>query len=135
MNENKKEVEAAQKALEADNSAASWKKVTKKYSPTTAAHGGLQKEISEEFLTEPLKKDIFASATGELIGPVKQEKNYLLLEVVTLHPEKVQPFSEVKATITTQLAEETETEILHRMGRRGLPAEVEPRAPTAPPAS
>jgi parvulin-like peptidyl-prolyl isomerase len=106
VNENKKEVEEAQKALEADNSAASWKKVTKKYSPTTAANGGLQKEIAEEFLTEPLKKDIFGAATGELVGPVKQEKNYLLLEVVTLHPEKTQPFAEVKTTINTQLTEE-----------------------------
>lgn len=103
VNENKKEVEAALKALEADNSEASWKKVTKKYSPTTATNGGLQKEIAEEFLTEPLKKDIFKSATGELIGPVKQEKNYLLLEVVKLHPEKVQPLSEVESTIKTTL--------------------------------
>jgi parvulin-like peptidyl-prolyl isomerase len=99
VNEDKKEIEAAQKALEADNSEASWKKVTKKYSPTTEANAGLQKEIAEEFLTEPLKKDIFKSATGELIGPVKQEKNYLLLEVVKLHPEKVQTFAEVKSTI------------------------------------
>lgn len=106
VNENKKEVEAAQKALEADNSEASWKKVTKKYSPTTEANGGLQKEISEEFLTEPLKKDIFTAATGELIGPVKQEKNYLLLEVVKLHPEKVQPFAEVKTTINSTLTQE-----------------------------
>jgi parvulin-like peptidyl-prolyl isomerase len=108
VNENKKEVEAAQKALEADNSEASWKKVTKKYSPTTAAQGGLQKEIAEEFLTEPLKKDIFKSATGELIGPVKQEKNYLLLEVVKLHPEKVQTFAEVKTTIEGTLKGEKE---------------------------
>ncbi|HVX31808.1 MAG TPA: peptidyl-prolyl cis-trans isomerase [Solirubrobacterales bacterium] len=108
VNENKKEVEAAQKALEADNSEASWKKVTKKYSPTTAAQAGLQKEISEEFLTEPLKKDIFGAATGELIGPVKQEKNYLLLEVVTLHPEKVQTFDEVKTTIEGTLKAQKE---------------------------
>jgi parvulin-like peptidyl-prolyl isomerase len=108
VNENKKEVEAAQKALGADNSEASWKKVTKKYSPTTAAQGGLQKEIAEEFLTEPLKKDIFKSATGELIGPVKQEKNYLLLEVVKLHPEKVQSFAEVKTTIEGTLKAEKE---------------------------
>jgi parvulin-like peptidyl-prolyl isomerase len=106
VSENKKEVEAAQKALEADNSEASWKKVTKKYSPTTATNGGLQKEIAEEFLTEPLKKDIFKSATGELIGPVKQEKNYLLLEVVKLHPEKTQPFAEVKSTISTTLTQQ-----------------------------
>lgn len=108
VNENKKEIEAAKKALEADNSEASWKKVTKKYSPTTASQGGLQKEISEEFLTEPLKKDIFKSATGELIGPVKQEKNYLLLEVVTLHTEKVQSFEEVKTTIESTLKQQGE---------------------------
>jgi len=108
VNENKKEIEAAKKALEADNSEAGWKKVTKKYSPTTASQGGLQKEISEEFLTEPLKKDIFKSATGELIGPVKQEKNYLLLEVVTLHSEKVQTFDEVKTTIESTLKQQGE---------------------------
>ena len=108
VNENKKEVEAAQKALEADNSAKSWEAVTKKYSPTTEANGGLQKEISEEFLTEPLKKDIFTAKVGELVGPVKQEKNYLLLEVVKLHKEEVQPFSEVKSTIATQLNQEEE---------------------------
>jgi parvulin-like peptidyl-prolyl isomerase len=108
VNENKKEIEAAKKALEADNSEASWKKVTKKYSPTTATNAGLQKEISEEFLQEPLKKDIFKSATGELIGPVKQEKSYLLLEVVKLHPEKVQTFAETKATIEQTLGGERE---------------------------
>jgi parvulin-like peptidyl-prolyl isomerase len=108
VNENKKEVEAAKKALEADNSEASWKKVTKKYSPTTESNAGLQKEISEEFLTEPLKKDIFDAEVGELIGPVKQEKNYLLLEVVKTHPKSVQPFSEVKTTIQTQLTQEAE---------------------------
>lgn len=108
VNENKKEVEAAQKALEADNSEASWKKVTKKYSPTTATNAGLQKEITEEFLTEPLKKDIFGAATGELIGPVKQEKSYLLLEVVKLHPETVEPFTKVKSTITSTLTTQAE---------------------------
>jgi parvulin-like peptidyl-prolyl isomerase len=108
VNENKKEVESAQQALEADNSEASWKKVTKKYSPTTEANAGLQKEISEEFLTEPLKKDIFTAKVGELIGPVKQEKNYLLLEVVKTHPQSVQPFAEVKTTISTQLTQEAE---------------------------
>jgi parvulin-like peptidyl-prolyl isomerase len=108
VNENKKEVEEAQKALEADNSAASWKKVTKKYSPTTAAQGGLQKEISEEFLQEPLKKDIFGAETGELIGPVKQAKSYLLLEVVKETPKKVQSFAEAKATIEQTLAGEKE---------------------------
>ena len=46
VNENKKEVEEAQKALEADNSEASWKKVTKKYSPTTADAGRASRKKS-----------------------------------------------------------------------------------------
>jgi parvulin-like peptidyl-prolyl isomerase len=110
VNENKKEVEAAQKALEADHSAKSWGKVAEKYSPTTATNGGLQKEISEEVLTEPLKKDIFGSKTGELVGPVKQEKNYLLLEVVKEHKEKVQTFAEVKTQIASTLGEKRQQE-------------------------
>ncbi|MFT3863859.1 MAG: SurA N-terminal domain-containing protein [Solirubrobacterales bacterium] len=108
VNENKKEVEAAQKALEADNSEASWKKVTKKYSPTTESNAGLQKEISEEYLTEPLKKDIFTAETGELIGPIKQESNYLLLEVVKLHAQTVESFEKVKSTISSTLTSQNE---------------------------
>jgi parvulin-like peptidyl-prolyl isomerase len=110
VSENKKEIEEAQKALEADHSKKGWEAATKKYSPTTEANAGLQKEISEEFLQEPLKKDIFGAKTGELIGPVKQEKSYLLLEVVKLHAEKVQTFAEVKTTIASTLGQEKEGE-------------------------
>jgi parvulin-like peptidyl-prolyl isomerase len=107
LNKDKSKVEAAKTALEADNSAANWKKVAKKYSsdPTTAKNGGLQKGISEEFLKGAIKKAIFDSATGELIGPTAFEKNYLLTEVVALHAQKVQKLAEVKSTISTQLTQ------------------------------
>ncbi len=107
VNKDKAKVEAAAKALEADNSPANWKKVAKKYSsdPTTAKTGGLQKGISEELLKGAIKKAIFDSATGEVIGPTLFEKNYLLTEVVALHPQKVQTLAEVKSTISTQLTQ------------------------------
>jgi parvulin-like peptidyl-prolyl isomerase len=112
VNKNKAKVEAAKKALEADNSPASWKKVAEKYSsdPTTAKTGGLQKGISEEFLKGAIKKAIFGAATGEIIGPTAFEKNFLLTEVVTLHPQKVQTLAEVKSTISTQLTETKQQE-------------------------
>jgi parvulin-like peptidyl-prolyl isomerase len=110
VSEDKKEIEAAQKALEADHSKKGWEEATKKYSPTTEADAGLQKEISEEFLQEPLKKDIFDAKIGELVGPVKQEKSYLLLEVVKTHPEHVEPFAKVKTTIASTLGQEKEGE-------------------------
>jgi parvulin-like peptidyl-prolyl isomerase len=114
LNEDKGEVEAAKKALEADSSPASWKKVATKYSsdPTSKAKGGLQEGITEEFLKEPLKGAIFDSPTGELNGPVKFEKNWVLVEVVKLTPGKVQTLAEAKPQIESTLGQQTQQEYL-----------------------
>jgi len=114
LNEDEAEVEAAKKALEADNSPASWKKVAAKYStdPTSKTKGGLQKGVTEEFLQGKLKEAIFGSATGELAGPLKFEKNWLLVEVVKLNPGKVQTLAEAKSQIEGTLGQEKEQEYL-----------------------
>lgn len=105
INKDKSKVEAAKKALEKDNSPASWKKVAPKYSsdPTSKAKGGLQEGITEEFLKGELKEAIFGSATGELEGPIKFETNWILVEVVKLNPAKVKTLPEVKAQIEETL--------------------------------
>jgi len=112
INEDKSKVEAAQKELEKDHSPASWKKVAQKYSsdPTTKSKGGLTPGVQEEFLPEQLKKPLFTAATGELIGPFKVEKNYLLLEVVKLHPAKTKSLKEAEAEITATLTQEKQQE-------------------------
>ena len=112
VNEDKAKVEAAKKALDEDNSATNWKQVAKKYSsdPTTAKNGGLQKGIAEEFLKGAIKKAIFGSKKGEVVGPVKFEKNFLVVEVEALHPQKVQKLAEVKSTISTQLTQTKQQE-------------------------
>lgn len=112
VSEEKAKVDAAKKALEKDHSPAGWKAAAKKYSsdPTSASKGGLQKGVTEEFLQEPLKKAIFGSATGELIGPDKYEKNYILLEVVKLNPAKAKSLPEVKAQIEETLKGEKQQE-------------------------
>lgn len=114
LNEDKAEVEAAKKALEKDSSPAGWKKAAKEYSsdPTSAAKGGLQEGITEEFLQGPLKEAIFDSPTGELVGPVKFEKNWVLVEVVKLNPEKVQELAEVEAQIESTLGQQAQQEYL-----------------------
>lgn len=111
-NKDKAKVEAALKALEADNSPASWKKVAAKYSedPSTKTKGGLQEGLSEEILPEPLKADIFGAATGEVIGPIKYQSNYTLIEVTKLNPEKAKSLAEVKSQISTQLTETKQQE-------------------------
>ncbi len=112
LNEDKGEVEAAKAALEKDSSPASWKKVAKKYSsdPTSAAKGGLQEGITEEFLKGPLKAAIFDSPTGELVGPVKFEKNWVLVEVVKLTPEKAKTLAEAKPQIESTLGQQEQQE-------------------------
>lgn len=114
LNEDKGEVEAAKAALEKDSSPANWKKVAKKYSsdPTSASKGGLQEGITEEFLKGPLKAAIFDSPTGELVGPVKFEKNWILVEVVELTPEKEQTLAEAKPQIESTLGQQEQQESL-----------------------
>jgi foldase protein PrsA len=114
INEDKGKIEAAKKALDEDNSEAGWKKAVKKYSsePSTAKEGGLQKGITEEALqgVEPLSKSIFDSATGEVVGPVKFEKNWVVLEVAKLTPAKTKTLAEAKGEIETTLGGEQQEE-------------------------
>ncbi|HVD87037.1 MAG TPA: SurA N-terminal domain-containing protein [Solirubrobacterales bacterium] len=112
INEDKSKVDAAKKELEKDHSPGSWKKVAAKYSadPTTKSKGGLQAGISEEFLQGPLKSAIFDSATGELVGPVKFQTNYVVLEVVKLNPAKTKTLAETRSEISSTLTQEKQQE-------------------------
>jgi parvulin-like peptidyl-prolyl isomerase len=112
INKNKSEVEKAKEALDKDNSPANWKKVAEKYSsdPTTASKGGLQKGITEELLQGPIKKAIFGSATGEVVGPVNYQGNYLVVETVAIHPEKAKSLKEVESEISQTLTKQNQEE-------------------------
>lgn len=110
VNKDKAKVDAAKKALEADDSDDSWKEVASKYSsdPATKAKGGLQPALTEELLATagPLKAAVFDSATNELIGPIQYQGSYTLVEVVKLNPEKVQTLEEARSQISTQLQQQ-----------------------------
>ncbi len=114
INKDKAETEAALKKLEADDSAANWKVVAKKYSsdPSSSSKGGLQAGLTEELLQTagPLKAAIFGAATGEVQGPIKFQENYVVFEVEKLNPEKVQTLPEVEAQIEATLAEQVKQE-------------------------
>lgn len=108
----KADVEAAKQQLESDSSPANWKKVATKYSedPTTKSKGGLQEGLSEEILPEPIKKDIFGAAAGELTGPIKYQSSFAVIEVVKLNAEKTQALAEVKSQISAQLTQQLQQE-------------------------
>jgi parvulin-like peptidyl-prolyl isomerase len=112
INKDQAKADAAKALLDKDQSPAGWKQAAAKYSedPTTKSKGGLQSGITEEFVKEPLKSAIFESATGELVGPVKYEGNYLVVEVVELTPKKVKSLGEVRSQITQTLSQEAQQE-------------------------
>ncbi len=120
INKDKGKVEAAKALLEQDSSPAGWKKAATQYSidPTSKKKGGLQEGITEEFVKGPLKAAIFESATGELVGPVKFQDNYILIEVVKLNPEKIQTLAEAKGQIESTLGEQTQQEFLSEFGSK-----------------
>jgi hypothetical protein len=110
-NSKKAKIEEAKAQLEKDSSPASWKKVAPKYSsdPTTSAKGGLQPGLTEEFVTEePLRGAIFDTPVHQLVGPIKYETNYLLLEPVKVTPPRVETVKEATPQITSTLKPEME---------------------------
>jgi parvulin-like peptidyl-prolyl isomerase len=108
LNKDKAKVEEAKAQLEKDDSVKSWERVAKQFStdPATKGKGGLQEGVSEGGVPEPLNAAVFAAPQGEVEGPVKDSRGYIVFEVMKVTPEKVQSLEEVKSQISTQLEEQ-----------------------------
>jgi foldase protein PrsA len=119
LNKDKAKVEEAQAELEKDDSVQSWEKVAKKFStdPATKGKGGLQEGVSEGSVPEPLNAAVFAAPQGEVEGPVKDSRGYVVFEVMKITPEKAQSLEEVKSQISTQLEEKTSQQRFARIAR------------------
>jgi parvulin-like peptidyl-prolyl isomerase len=116
LNKDKAKVEKAKALLEKDDSAASWKKVAKRYStdPTTKATGGLQSSLTKESAEATLGPQPFSSPEGQVVGPVKATSGYVVFEVEKVTPEKVQPLEQVKSQISSQLEQQGQQEFFAR---------------------
>jgi foldase protein PrsA len=108
LNKDKAKAEEAKAQLEKDDSVKSWEKVAKKYStdPATKGKGGLQTGLAEGQVPEPLSAAVFETDQGELGGPVKESRGYVVFEVMKITPEKTSSLEEVKSQISTQLGEQ-----------------------------
>jgi parvulin-like peptidyl-prolyl isomerase len=110
LNKDKAKVEQAKSALEADDTATSWKKVAKQYStdPSSKDNGGLRQGLTEGLLEEPLNGDVFDAEVGQIEGPVKTRLGYYVFEVNKISPATTQPLSKVEAQIRTQLEQQAQ---------------------------
>jgi foldase protein PrsA len=120
LNKDKAKVEEAKALLEKDDSVKSWEKVAKKFStdPATKGKGGLQTGVAEGQVPEPLNAEVFATEEqGELGGPVKDSRGYVVFEVMTIKKEKTSSLEEVKSQISTQLSEQASQQQFARFVR------------------
>jgi len=112
INKDRKKAGEAQEAVAKDNSAGSWAKAAKKYSedPASKAKGGLQKELPEGVIEEPLDAAIFGAPEGRVEGPLNSQRGYVVFEVVNSTPESVQELKAVESQIRSTLAQSLEQE-------------------------
>lgn len=116
INSSQAKVEQARKALEADSSPASWKKVAAQYSqdPASKDRGGLLQGVTEDQNDPQLTGAAFAAAEGELVGPFETARGFALIQVekateaTTVPLEKVG--DQVRGTLLTNAQQETSSE-------------------------
>ncbi len=96
------QADAAKKALQ---SGQSWAAVAKKYStdPTTKNSGGLLTGVTPGQQDAALTKAAFAAPANTLIGPVKGQFGYYIVEVTGITPATHKSLSEATSTIRQQL--------------------------------
>ena len=108
------QAEAARKALQ---SGQSWQVVARKYStdPTTKSNGGLLTGVTPGQQDAALSKAAFAAPKNKLIGPVKGQFGYYVLEVTKITPANQRSLSQstplIKQTLTSQLQTQAQTAI------------------------
>ena len=96
QNKDANQVALAYKALQADHSAATWKKIAAQYStdPTSKDKGGLRTGVVPGSFAQPLDDDIFKAPTGAVQAPVTTSTGTYVFEVITATPAKTQGFND-----------------------------------------
>ncbi|MEA2385701.1 MAG: foldase protein PrsA [Solirubrobacteraceae bacterium] len=109
----------AAKAKRALQSGQSWKSVTKKFSIDQAskAQGGLLSGVAKGQQEKALDDAIFKAAKGKLVGPVKTQFGYYILEVSKITAAKQQSLAQSKTSIQQILTSDNQRKALDTFGK------------------
>ncbi len=105
----KQKAEDVKKQLE---DGADFAKLAKEYSqdPGSAEKGGDLGCLGKGETVPPFEEAAFGAEEGEIVGPVKTEFGYHLLEVTDSKSQQTRPLSEVESQIRSQLAAEEQSQ-------------------------
>jgi foldase protein PrsA len=109
----------ADQARNALDSGQSWKSVTSKYSIDQAskAQGGKLSGVAKGQQEKALDDAIFKADKGKLVGPVKTQFGYYILEVGKVTPAKQQSLEDSKASIKQILTSDNQRKALDKFGK------------------
>jgi parvulin-like peptidyl-prolyl isomerase len=109
-NKDKGKAEQALSQLEEGNTAKDWNRVAKQISedPATKGEGGLQQNVAEGSLEEPVGAAVFEAVEGQLEGPLESPNGFVVFEVQNSSPESVQELKSVEGQIKSQLSQQLE---------------------------
>jgi len=112
VNNDQAKVEQAKVLLEKDDSAKNWDTVAAKYSTDQATkdNGGLRKGVTTGQSDPAIDSQIFSASQGTLIGPIKGQKSYYLIQVEKITPAATTPLSQVSTQIKQQLSQGVQQE-------------------------
>jgi parvulin-like peptidyl-prolyl isomerase len=87
-------------------------KLAKQYSqdPGSAEKGGDLGCLGKGETVPPFEEAAFAAKGGEIVGPVKTQFGYHILEVTDTKPKQTRPLSEVEPQIRSQLSSEEQSQ-------------------------
>jgi len=113
VNSDQAKVQQAKTLLEQDDSPQSWKKVASKYSTDKATkdNGGLRQGVAQGQSDPAVEPQIFSASQGQLVGPIKGQAGYYLVEVEAITPAKTAPLSSVSSQIKQQLGQGVQQQI------------------------
>jgi peptidyl-prolyl cis-trans isomerase C len=105
----KQKAEDVKKQLE---DGADFAKLAKEYSqdPGSAEKGGDLGCLGKGETVPPFEEAAFGAEEGEIVGPVKTQFGYHILEVTDAKPQETRPLSEVESQIRSQLSQEEQSE-------------------------
>jgi foldase protein PrsA len=102
------QAEAAKTAL---RHGSSWQVVAKKYStdPTTKNTGGVLTNVTEGQQDAALNQAAFSASPNQLLGPVKGQFGYYVLEVTRIKPATLKTLAQSSATIKQTLTQQQQS--------------------------
>jgi foldase protein PrsA len=113
VNKDQAKVAQAKALLTKDDSPQSWKKVAAKFSTDRATKnsGGLRQGVAKGQSEPAVEQQIFSAPTGQLVGPIKGQAGYYLIEVESVTPAKTTPLAGVSSQIQQQLSQGKQQDI------------------------